>query len=99
MIPVAIDMIKSLDSITLPIPVTDESGVRILQKMSRYPPISDNKEIINRRGELDLTANADILSRNSKQPLLVRGDNIERFVNRDPDDSKKICRVGSNFFK
>lgn len=96
---ISVDTIRTLNPEILPIPIIDEWGYLVLEKLHQYKPIGNNSKLANMRGELDLTANRSFVSDNEEDILLIRGDNVERFVCRPSSESRKEARVKSDFLQ
>lgn len=69
----------SLLSESKPIVIEDKLGYDILKKISKYPKLKNNTNILNLRGELDLTLHKKYITKNNTNFKLVKGANIEEF--------------------
>ena len=59
----------------------------MLKKLRVFPTIKDLSFIINMRGELDLTANANYITKNESRYQLIRGKNVGYFfLSHEPVD-------------
>jgi DNA-cytosine methyltransferase len=96
---ISTEIISTLDPNTLPIPVIDEQEYPILKKMYQYARVGSIAKLENMRGELDLTSHKCYISDNVEDILLIRGDNIERFVCRHVSESRKATRVRPVFLE
>ena len=75
------------------IPITDDIGWKILKKIHQFPSLLEIDEIVNSRGELDLTFGKKYLSSNSNEEVLIRGNVISAYKLKNGDTSKEsyVC--------
>jgi Alw26I/Eco31I/Esp3I family type II restriction m6 adenine DNA methyltransferase len=86
----------------LSIPNTNERGIKILQKIHSHPKLSDQDNIFNRRGEVDLTKFSELISTSKESKAhrrLIRGHNIEYYQLNDDIVSKPSFIDASKFKK
>ncbi|MEM3726471.1 MAG: Eco57I restriction-modification methylase domain-containing protein [Candidatus Bathyarchaeia archaeon] len=83
---IPMDWVKNFSSFR--IPKVNEVGWKILEKIHANPKLSDLDWILNLRGEVDLTVYKDCLSKDTGS-LLIRGNNISRYVLRRSSGRKE----------
>ncbi|MGY5880385.1 MAG: N-6 DNA methylase [Candidatus Thorarchaeota archaeon] len=64
---------------TLTIPRIDAAGFKFLDTLHTHPSLGTSKNILIRRGELDLTNNKDAITSSMTETPLIRGSHISRF--------------------
>ncbi len=64
---------------TLSVPICDKGGWRILRKIHKYPRLHQIGDIINLRGELDLTLGKRYISVDSSKEILIRGSMVKAY--------------------
>jgi len=69
--------IKKLFPIDLNIPILTAKEMNLFIHLKKFPILKDNKNIINKRGEIDLTIYKKIISIGQKK--LIKGKNIEEY--------------------
>lgn len=62
-----------------PIIIENPMGINILKKISKNTKIKDFKNILNLRGELDLTFYKDLITEQKTNLPLIKGSNIKEF--------------------
>ncbi|WMT20062.1 Alw26I/Eco31I/Esp3I family type II restriction adenine-specific DNA-methyltransferase [Parageobacillus toebii] len=80
------------------IPQCGNERAKILSKLHNHAPLSSHKKIYNLRGELDLTSHKDLLSDNPNHWRLIRGDHVEKFNLKNPEESEKLGFVDHQLF-
>jgi len=73
-----IELIEKM-SPRLAIPLRGASSAAIVELMQKWSPLGEWSQIVNARGEVDLTVYRDALTSNSTHTPLVRGDQIDRY--------------------
>jgi len=73
------DDIKSICPDTLSLPLTDETGWSILKKIHKQKSLRQVDNIINLRGEIDLTFGAKYITNNPNDEPLIRGNAINAY--------------------
>ncbi len=79
------------------VPTMDASAIALYIELADHTRIGSITTIKNARGELDLTNHKHAVSTTPTGMRLVRGDHIERFEFRKPEDSKKAGFVTPGF--
>jgi Alw26I/Eco31I/Esp3I family type II restriction m6 adenine DNA methyltransferase len=79
-----IALIKAIDESHLRVPTCDAESWSILERMHQHPALAAYPDILNLRGELDLTIDSAYVSDVPTGMRLVRGDQIERYVDDLP---------------
>jgi Alw26I/Eco31I/Esp3I family type II restriction m6 adenine DNA methyltransferase len=69
----------SMVSSSKPIIIEDKIGYEILNKLSKFPKLKTNPNILNLRGELDLTLNKKYITSKETRFKLVKGINVAEF--------------------
>jgi len=77
-IPLALVDMVSGDSMSIPRASKESWG--ILEKIHMWPRVGDQRWIVNRRGELDLTAYKQFISYEETGTKLIRGSHIGRYL-------------------
>lgn len=75
---VKISLIKKLFPKNFEVPTIKESEWKILSKLSKFTKLKENKNIRNKRGELDLTIYSRFITENQTPYRLIRGNMISR---------------------
>jgi len=81
------------------IPRVTEFGWKVLEKMHSNPRLSEVHWILNLRGEVDLTAYSDCLSMDDTGVIVVRGNNISRYVLRWRSGKKESFILKERFLR
>lgn len=76
------DTIKNISE-SNPIIIENETGINILKKISRNKKIREFENILNLRGELDLTFHKDFITEKQTSLSLIKGANIKEFCIQD----------------
>ncbi|MCB9779635.1 MAG: N-6 DNA methylase [Alphaproteobacteria bacterium] len=85
--------VRRLSPQGLVLPAADAAGWRMLDHLHRHPRLGDLAAVRNLRGECDLTVHKRFVGAGPDR--LVRGDHIERFVDRvDADRVGTIDKAG-----
>ncbi len=82
------DDIKSICPETLSLPLTDEIGWTILKKIHKQKLLHRIDDIINLRGEVDLTFGAKYITDNPNDKPLIRGNAINTYSLNDTKNNK-----------
>lgn len=75
----SLDAIESISGSSLTIPKVSHESWSILKKIHEHPRVVDTHWIVNRRGELDLTAYRRFITYDDTGTKLVRGNHIKRY--------------------
>jgi Alw26I/Eco31I/Esp3I family type II restriction m6 adenine DNA methyltransferase len=81
------------------IPKVTEFGWRILEKIHSNPQLSEVPWILNLRGEVDLTIYKDCLSVVNTGNILLRGNDIQRYVMKRGSGKKEGFILKERFFR
>lgn len=84
--------IRAICPKTLSFPLTDKHGLEILRKIHKYPSLKNHSDIVNMRGELDLTLGKKYISSDSSKEILIRGNLIKPY-NIKLENQKNISYV------
>jgi len=84
-----LDTIKSISGESLSIPKVGHDSWDILEKVHRHPRLGRLEWILNRRGELDLTAHRQYITSDDTGTRLIRGSHIKRYEIRWESKSKE----------
>lgn len=80
------------------IPKCDNFGMRILEKINSFPRLSTCKDVVNARGELDLSSHKQYVQKEDNGHRLIRGDHIDGVRLKEPEESPKDGFVRFNEF-
>lgn len=83
------DHIIALGGSKIKIPKCDNVGMRILEKINSFPRLSACKNVVNARGELDLSVHRAYVQKEDNGYRLIRGDHIEGVRLKEPEESPK----------
>lgn len=92
------DEIIALGGSKIKIPKCSMQGVKTLEKLSNFSKLSNCYEVINARGELDLTSHKKYVTYEKCSHRLIRGDHIVGVKLLDPDRSDKAGYVAFDDF-
>jgi Alw26I/Eco31I/Esp3I family type II restriction m6 adenine DNA methyltransferase len=93
----SLEMIESVSGNHLNIPRVPSQSWEMLEKIHRWPSVSEISWIINRRGELDLTAYKQFITQKETDTRLIRGNHIGRYSIKW-DCKSKECYVHRDDF-
>ncbi|MHA1252321.1 MAG: DNA (cytosine-5-)-methyltransferase [Candidatus Helarchaeota archaeon] len=93
-----IDFIRKKFPDMLYIPITNDIGFKIFNKLHRFDKLGNFKFIKNSRGEVDLSKFSNIISFDTSQKRLIRGHNIERYYINN-DITTKPCFINEEKLK
>lgn len=82
--------IKAICPESLSIPICDHRGLELLRRTHRHPSLRNYSDIVNLRGELDLTLGKEYMSDDSSKEMLIRGNMVKPYsldVNNENDIS------------
>lgn len=94
---VNVPQIRKYSPSTLAIPDCDLQGWRILAGLQRNGTVRSDNRILNLRGECDLTIFGHLVGTGSTR--LIRGDHIERFRVRGPEQSQRLGLIDVDSFR
>jgi len=84
--------IKAICPETLSIPISDQRGWELLRRTHKHPRLRNLSDIINLRGELDLTLGKKYIKNDSSKEMLIRGNMIRPYM-LDVDKENDISYV------
>lgn len=71
-------------STSFPIIIEGEEGLKILNKLHKFPKLSSHSSLANLRGELDLTLHKEFITERETSLPLIKGINISEFEHARP---------------
>lgn len=83
------DQIIALGGSKIKIPKCDNEGMKILEKLNSFFRLSTCKNIVNARGELDLSASKQYVQAEDNGHRLIRGDHIDGVRLKESGESEK----------
>jgi len=81
------------------IPIITKNELVILKKISKNKKLSDIENIVNLRGECDITVHKNNFSKSRTSTRLIRGDHISTFKLFDAKDSNKVGYINREKFQ
>jgi Alw26I/Eco31I/Esp3I family type II restriction m6 adenine DNA methyltransferase len=82
----------------LRIPRYGNSTAELLSKLHSHKTLASYSEILNLRGELDLTAHKDLVAENPALTRLIRGDHIQKYRLKATSESDRSGYVNATEF-
>ncbi len=95
---VPLPVVRSVSGSSLAVPRAPSEAWRVLKKLHRWPTIGSIPWLRNRRGELDLTAHREFISREPTDTPLIRGSHIRRYRVEWSEDGRG-CYVNRGAFE
>jgi Alw26I/Eco31I/Esp3I family type II restriction m6 adenine DNA methyltransferase len=95
---VRFDTLEKLDPERLRIPRISHGLHEVYESLQAFPRLKEYAHLRNARGELDLTFGKAFITSSPRSLRLVRGDHIERYILREPEQSKRAGYVDERSF-
>ena len=90
--------IAKMDPQWLRIPRINMRSIKVYDQLLSHATIGKTKDLVNSRGEVDLSFYKNLITSDSSEIRLIRGDHIERYIVRTAESSKREGYLKKNEF-